>query len=100
MNQKKASPKAQQKTLHQIEEWKVGIPTFNNADVYVDISVSDTAVEKVNKVHVVFTDPEDEVQEQWRYLNTVPTLLEREILQVLNESQIDEILEFIEDEEG
>lgn len=84
-------------TVYQVEEWKVNIPTFNNAEVYADITVSETAVTRVDKVHVVFIDPEERVQEQWRYLNTVPTLLEQEILEVLNKTQIHEILEFIEE---
>lgn len=84
-------------TVYQVEEWKVNIPTFNNAEVYADITVSETAVTRVDKVHVVFIDPQEQVQEQWRYLNTVPTLLEQEILEALNKTQIHEILEFIEE---
>lgn len=91
--------KKQKKVERIIEEWMVPIPTFDNAEVYADIVLTDNEVTRVTKVQIAFTDPEDEVQEQWRYLNTVPTLLEKQIVETLNSEHLHEILEFIKEEE-
>lgn len=93
------SKKRAKKLERVIEEWMVPVPTFDNAEVYADIVLADNQVIRVSKVHVVFTDPEDEVQEQWRYLNTVPTVLEKQIVETLNGEYLHEILEFIKEEE-
>ena len=77
-----------------IEEWALpDLPTFNNCVVEVDFTIVDQIITRINRVICVFR--KRGYPEQSRPLNGIPTLLEEQIIELL-EADLDSILSYIE----
>jgi hypothetical protein len=78
-----------------IEEWPLPeLPTFDNCIVEVDFVVDDQLIKKVKTVNCVFR--KRGYPEQSRQLNGIPTLLEKQVIELL-EADLDNILSYIEE---
>lgn len=78
-----------------IEDWELpNVNTFDNCTIYVDFAFFDDEITRIVKVYCEFADPLEAYPIQTKYLAGIPSVLEQQLINELQE-QLDDIINFV-----